>query len=98
MPLWTIYHPPSVFESEETKEALSKAITSIYTAVNLPAFYVNVLFIPVQDIWIGGVKRPSPHSNKNEPGQDSSRPWVRMCAASMLTIRLHADYILKHHL
>ena len=81
MPLWIIYHPPSAFEKEETKTALAKAITDIYAAAgNLPAFYVNVIFQPIQptSFYIGGVARPSPYSEANKPGPDSSRPFVRI--------------------
>lgn len=79
MPLWVIYHPPTTFDAA-TKSELSKAITSIYTAGNLPAFYVNVVFVPVaaDNFYIGGVSRPSPHSSANEPGPDSSVPFIRM--------------------
>lgn len=80
MPLWIIYHPPTVYQNEEEKQVLAKAITEIYTAVPLPAFYVNVIFIPVQpsSYFIGGVARPSPYSSANEPGPDSSKPWIRI--------------------
>ncbi|KAF2662143.1 hypothetical protein K491DRAFT_585581 [Lophiostoma macrostomum CBS 122681] len=71
MPLWIIYHPPETFTSPTTKQALAAEITSIYTAASLPAFYVNVLFIPIppSSFFIGG---------SNPPGQDSSKPWIRI--------------------
>ncbi|KAK3216290.1 hypothetical protein GRF29_8g2884852 [Pseudopithomyces chartarum] len=80
MPLWTIYHPRSTFTSEDEKSSLAQAITSLYTAVPLPAFYVNVLFVPLDptNIYIGGVARPSPHSAANEPGPNSSVPFIRL--------------------
>ncbi|KAF2471674.1 uncharacterized protein BDR25DRAFT_193697, partial [Lindgomyces ingoldianus] len=70
MPLWIIYHPPTTFTTPSTKSALSQAITKIYTAANLPAFYVNVLFIPIEpnSYYIGGVSRPSA----------SAKPWIRI--------------------
>jgi phenylpyruvate tautomerase PptA (4-oxalocrotonate tautomerase family) len=79
MPLWTIYHPPSTFTSPETKSALARAITSIYTAVPLPAFYVNVLFQPIEasSFYIGGVARPS-SSVDDGPGPDSVVPSIRI--------------------
>jgi hypothetical protein len=79
MPLWTIYHPPSTFTSPSTKSALARAITSIYTAVPLPAFYVNVLFQPIEadSFYIGGVARPS--SPRDEAvGPDSTKPFIRI--------------------
>ncbi|KAF2108269.1 putative oxalocrotonate tautomerase [Lophiotrema nucula] len=82
MPLWTIYHPTSTFTDPATKSALANAITAIYTAVPLPAFYVNVIFIPVpaSNFYIGGVSRPSqPSSSTSEPGPDPQVPFIRIC-------------------
>lgn len=60
MPLWRIYAHPSTFTKEQ-KAGLAAAITKLYTSppANLPAFYVNVLFIPLQEdeIWVGGETR-----------------------------------------
>lgn len=61
MPLWRIFSNPSTF-SPATKSLLSKAITALYTdpaGAALPAFYVNVLFIPLadSDFYIGGESR-----------------------------------------
>ena len=82
MPLWTIYHPPSTFTTPSSKSAFAAAITAIYTSIPLPAFYVNVLFIPVDasSYYIGGVARPSPRdASKNlGPGPDSEKPFVRI--------------------
>ncbi|KAF2441673.1 hypothetical protein P171DRAFT_523627 [Karstenula rhodostoma CBS 690.94] len=80
MPLWIIYHPRSIFTSEAEKTAFSKDVTNIYTAVPLPAFYVNVLFVPLDatNIYVGSVPRPTPHTAANEPGPDSSVPFVRI--------------------
>jgi phenylpyruvate tautomerase PptA (4-oxalocrotonate tautomerase family) len=80
MPLWIIYHPSSVFTDPETKRAFAQAITDIYTAVPLPAFYVNVLFQPIEatSFYIGGVPRPSPQTEANQPGPDSEKPFIRI--------------------
>ena len=60
MPLWRIYSHPDTFTKEQ-KAGLAKAITKLYTdaPVSLPAFYANVLFIPLQEdeIWVGGESR-----------------------------------------
>lgn len=60
MPLWRIYAHPATFTKEQ-KAGLASAITKLYVdaPINLPAFYVNVLFIPLQEdeIWIGGETR-----------------------------------------
>jgi hypothetical protein len=45
MPDWRIYHSSGTFANPDEREQLSQAITSIYTRVGLPAFYVVVLFI-----------------------------------------------------
>lgn len=80
MPLWTIYHPPSTFTTPSSKSALAAAITKIYTSTRLPAFYVNVLFQPIdaESFYIGGVARPSPADPKNNPGPDSEKPFIRI--------------------
>jgi phenylpyruvate tautomerase PptA (4-oxalocrotonate tautomerase family) len=60
MPLWRIYAHPTTFTKEQ-KAGLAAAITKLYVdpPVSLPAFYVNVLFVPLQEdeIWIGGETR-----------------------------------------
>jgi phenylpyruvate tautomerase PptA (4-oxalocrotonate tautomerase family) len=55
MPLHRIYHPVSAFSSEDKAE-LSERITAIYTASGLPAFYVVVLFTPIEkeSFYVGG--------------------------------------------
>ncbi|KAL5115029.1 hypothetical protein ACEQ8H_007070 [Pleosporales sp. CAS-2024a] len=85
MPLWTIYHPPTVFTDTATKQALAHAITQIYTAIAIPAFYVNVLFQPIEatSFFVGGVSRPSSaqaQASSHEPGAgpDSTRPFIRI--------------------
>jgi len=50
MPLWRIYCNPATFTKEQ-KQGIANAITKLYTdpPVGLPAFYVNVLFIPLKE-------------------------------------------------
>jgi hypothetical protein len=58
MPLWTIYHPSTTFNTTASKSAFSLSITNLYTTkIKLPAFYVVVQFIklPDGDVWIGGI-------------------------------------------
>ncbi|KAF2004889.1 hypothetical protein P154DRAFT_560302 [Amniculicola lignicola CBS 123094] len=80
MPLWIIYHPQGVYETTEEKQTIAKTITSMYTSVGLPAFYVNVFFMPLPptSFFIGGVPRPSAPSPANAPGPDSSVPFIRI--------------------
>jgi hypothetical protein len=57
MPLWRVFSHPSTFTLDQ-KRGLAKAITKHYTdaPLNFPAFYVNVLFVSLQEdeLWIGG--------------------------------------------
>ncbi len=55
MPLHRIFHPPSAFSAKD-KQELSERITAFYTGRGLPAFYVVVLFIPVEkeSLFVGG--------------------------------------------
>lgn len=96
MPLWIIYHPPTTFQEEDVKQALAKEITSIYTSVSLPAFYVNVFFIPVaaSSYFIGGVSRPSPQKKENDPGPNSETPWIRVYALPLSTFSIPHPFLL----
>jgi phenylpyruvate tautomerase PptA (4-oxalocrotonate tautomerase family) len=56
MPYWQIFTPANSF-TDQDREQLSKAITSIYvTYVDLPPFYVVVLFndMPQNSMYVGG--------------------------------------------
>lgn len=55
MPLWRIFSHPDTFSTAQ-KQALVESITPFYTISGLPAFYVNVVFIPVEpsSFYIGG--------------------------------------------
>ncbi|KAL1629740.1 hypothetical protein SLS56_005263 [Neofusicoccum ribis] len=70
MPLWRIFHPSNTFTTAEERDALSADITSIYTNVGLPAFYVIVIFntLPAEKIHVGGV-------SNDKPGQT---PFIRI--------------------
>jgi len=50
MPLWRIFAHPSTFSFDQ-KKGIADAVTKLYTSepINLPAFYVNVLFIPLKE-------------------------------------------------
>jgi hypothetical protein len=92
MPLWTIYHPPGTFASPSTRAAFAQAITNIYIQSPLPAFYVNVLFQPIDadSFYIGAVARPSPHTVAGKPGPDSERPFIRITIQNIAR-KLYAD-------
>ncbi|CAM6083099.1 unnamed protein product [Calypogeia fissa] len=55
MPLHRIFHPPGIFSGED-KKAIAERLTAIYTGFGIPAFYVDVLFIAVDEdsFYIGG--------------------------------------------
>lgn len=55
MPLWRIFSHPSTFNTSQ-KQALAESITSFYTRGGLPAFYVDVVFVPVEptSFYVGG--------------------------------------------
>lgn len=61
MPYWNIYHPDDVLRDDAEKDAIAKAITEIYTAIPLPAFYVGVFFFPTprNEIYRGGQPQAS---------------------------------------
>ncbi|KAK0666516.1 putative oxalocrotonate tautomerase [Cercophora samala] len=71
MPLWLVFHPPSTFSTPESKSALTRDITKIYTDGGLPAFYVVVNFIQLSEdnIFVGG-----------EPLAGKKKPFVRFVA------------------
>ena len=79
MPLWLVFHPPGTFEDANTKQALTKDVTKIYTGVGLPAFYVVVNFIKLstEDTWVGGERR-------------TENPFIRI-AIEHIAVRLEDD-------
>ncbi|KAJ5622961.1 hypothetical protein N7490_011566 [Penicillium lividum] len=79
MPLWQIYHPPGTFEDNVSKQALATDITKIYTGVGLPAFYVVVQFIQLQDsdVWVGGTS-------------GTEKPFIRV-VITQIAVRLPDD-------
>ena len=62
MPLWSIYHPDTVYTSQSEKDAFAAAITASYDA--LPAFYVVVTFIPLPSTSIYRSGKPISHLEK----------------------------------
>jgi hypothetical protein len=48
MPLWRIFANPTTFSLSQ-RESIAKAITALYVGIGLPAFYVNVVFINVNE-------------------------------------------------
>jgi phenylpyruvate tautomerase PptA (4-oxalocrotonate tautomerase family) len=85
MPLWRIYCNPETFSPEE-RTSLAQTITSLYTNLGLPAFYVNVLFIDVleQNFLIGGQRTKNTirfsveHVARAMPSADSEEGRLRI--------------------
>jgi len=85
MPLWNIYHPPTTFKEESAKQSLARDITTIYTSIGLPAFYVVVNFIPMPlgSMYIGGAPNDSASTV-------SKKPFVRF-SIDHIAVRLPDD-------
>ncbi|KAF2461535.1 putative oxalocrotonate tautomerase [Lineolata rhizophorae] len=85
MPLWRLYHPDTILNTPEEKSIIASKITSMYTAVGLPAFYVVVLFwpLPATNIYIGG--HPSIVSSPSHPptAAGAAPPFVRYVASNI---------------
>ena len=83
MPLHRIYHPTSAFSSAD-KAALSERITAIYTSAGLPAFYVVVLFIPIEkdSFYVGGqptdnfIRIVSQHLARQIPNDEAKKQFM----------------------
>ncbi|KAF1819137.1 uncharacterized protein K489DRAFT_384040 [Dissoconium aciculare CBS 342.82] len=99
MPLWIVYHPSTTFQTEEEKGAFSKDVTQIYTSVGLPAFYVVVNFIKLEEgeTWVGGEKRTAKpfirlaidHIAINLPNEDAS--YRRVTSKIDQTLKPHIE-------
>jgi len=66
MPLWVIFHPEGILTTHESKQTLAADITSFYTRVGLPPFYVVIEFVTV------------PHTNTFVGGQNPTAPFIRI--------------------
>lgn len=84
MPLWRIFSHPDTFSTAQ-KQALVESITPFYTRGGLPSFYVNVVFIPVEQesFYVGNksvtnmVRIAIEHIAIHRPKGEESR--ARMC-------------------
>jgi phenylpyruvate tautomerase PptA (4-oxalocrotonate tautomerase family) len=82
MPLHRIYHPASAFSSAD-KAALAEQITGLYTFRGLPAFYVDVLFIPIEkdSFYVGGeskenfIRIVSQHLARQLPNDEAKKQF-----------------------
>lgn len=87
MPLWKIHHPENAY-TDSDKQEFTNAITSIYTdLVNIPAFYVVVIFEEVTEgnIFVGRESRTNfvriqiDHMARTLPGREVREFWVHHC-------------------
>lgn len=76
MPLWIVFHPEGTFNTHESKQSLAADITSFYTRIGLPAFWVVMEFVTI------------PRSNTFVGGQNPSNPFIRITVDH---IAAHAD-------
>jgi phenylpyruvate tautomerase PptA (4-oxalocrotonate tautomerase family) len=103
MPLWRIFYNPSTLPADH-RQSLAKAVTKLYMEppVGLPAFYVNVFFIPLQEneYFIGGeprndfvrivieqIARTMPEPD-TEAGRQARAMWNDKIAEVSLALRL----------
>lgn len=91
MPLWRIFSHPQTFTLDQ-RSALAKKVTDLYMSRGLPAFYVNVIFIDVDEkaTFIGGEPRSNfvriaveqiartMASPDTEQGQKQRTAWMDM--------------------
>ncbi|CAF1456081.1 unnamed protein product [Adineta steineri] len=83
MPLHQIFHPVSAFSASD-KQKLSERITAMYTNIGLPAFYVVVLFKPVESesFFVGGkptdkfVRIVVQHLAKQIPTEEGKKQFI----------------------
>ena len=101
MPLWKIYAHPDTFTPAQ-RAAIAQDITALYVnQINLPAFYVNVFFIPLEQdsMFFGGeprknfVRITADHIARTMPspdtqaGRDHRNGW--MDAVNQVCLRSH---------
>ncbi|MCJ1464850.1 hypothetical protein MMC07_003465 [Pseudocyphellaria aurata] len=101
MPLWRIFSHSSTFNTAQ-KQALAQSITQFYTrgGSGLPAFYVDIVFIPVErdSFYVGGkqttnmVRIAIEHIAIHQPKQEDDTQGVR--ARMLVTI----DELLAPHI
>jgi phenylpyruvate tautomerase PptA (4-oxalocrotonate tautomerase family) len=72
MPLWHLCCPQNAYSADD-KQAIAERITDIYVGVDLPRFYVSVIFhdVPNDSFFIGG-----------KPTNDFVRVWIDQIARS----------------
>lgn len=103
MPLWRIFSHPDTFSTAQ-KKALVESITPFYTRSGLPAFYVNVVFIPVEpsSFYIGSqpvrdmVRIAIEHIAIHRPKLDGvgNNARARMCVEiDEVVIFVHANFL-----
>jgi phenylpyruvate tautomerase PptA (4-oxalocrotonate tautomerase family) len=91
MPLWRIFSHPQTF-SKDQRVGIAQNVTELYISRGLPAFYVNVIFVDVDEngIFIGGEPKKNfvrivieqiartMSSPDTEEGQKSRTMWMDM--------------------
>ena len=101
MPLWRIFSDPSTFNTAQ-KAALAKSITTLYTDASLPAFYVDVIFIPIENnsFYVGSkpqsnmVRIGIEHIAIHQPKSERSKMLDRIDEVSCPRPLRHRGYVL----
>ncbi|KIW18499.1 hypothetical protein PV08_02787 [Exophiala spinifera] len=89
MPLWRIFSHPQTFTLDQRK-TLAKKVTDLYVSIGLPAFYVNVIFIDVDEkaTFVGGEQKSNfvriaieqiartMASQETEQGRQQRKGWM----------------------
>ncbi|KAK7914546.1 hypothetical protein PG985_012249 [Apiospora marii] len=89
MPLWEIFHSMDAFTGPLDTTWLAGNITKLYAAQALPAFYVNVLFFPMQagSYFVSGAPANRlPGYGEGQVARD--KPYVRI---SIQHIAIHCN-------
>lgn len=98
MPRWDIYYAPSTgaLATPAARQALARAITSIYTGAGLPAFYVVVMYhaLEASEFFVGGepndgaTKKPFVRLTYEHTARNFQSKEVKM--RFLAKVRLHA--------
>lgn len=84
MPLWKVYHPAGAYTAED-KKGLAESITSMYTSIPIPGFYVVFIYeeVPEGNLFVSGkphnkfVRFKIDHMARTLHGRVMREWWVR---------------------
>src|SRR5471030_2306801 len=90
MPLWNVYHPVGAYSAKD-KQVFAERITSLYTNIPIPKFYIGIVFqeIPKDSFFIGAEPRDNfvrirvDHIARTLPAPNIREWWVRTTDAAI---------------